>query len=74
MLNYEVGIGELWSHLMQRLLKFGEINLMQVVITYCIDIFTKYYKVRYHSSSPYYTRLNTGKTKYMGNLYFCLWY
>lgn len=29
---------------------------MQVVTIYCIDIFTKYYKVQYHSNSPYYIR------------------
>lgn len=41
------------------------INLMQVVTIYCIDIFTKYYKVKHHSNSPYCTGLHTGKTKYL---------
>lgn len=50
------------------------IDVMQVVTIYYIDIFTKYYKVKYHSNSPYYTGLHTGKTKYMENIYFCLWY
>lgn len=50
------------------------IDVMQVVTIYYIDIFTKYYKVKYHSNSPYYIGLHTGKTKYMENIYFCLWY
>lgn len=39
----------------RKLFNSQETNLMQVVTIYCIDIFTKYYKVKYHSNSPYYT-------------------
>lgn len=43
-----------------------EINLMQVVTIYCIDIFTKHYKVKYHSNSPYYTTAAYGQDKAYG--------
>lgn len=44
--------------------KTSTLDIMQVVTIYYIDIFTKYYKVKYHANSPYYTGLHTGKTKY----------
>lgn len=33
-----------------------ERNHFNASSNYFIDIFTKYYKVKYHSKSPYYTR------------------
>lgn len=39
---------------MEMLFSSQEINLMQAVTIYCIDIFTKYYKVKYQLNSPYY--------------------
>lgn len=43
-----------------------EINLMQVVTIYCIDIFTKYYNVKYHSNLPYYARTAYRRDKVYG--------
>lgn len=46
---------ELWNCSKERIFNSQEVNLMRVVTIYCIDIFTKYYKVKYHFNSAYYT-------------------
>lgn len=64
---YEAGKCELRDHSMERIFNPHEINAtMQVVTIYCIDIFTKYYKVKYHSNSPYFTKAAYSQDKVHG--------
>lgn len=47
-------------------------NLMHVVTIHCIYIFTKYYKVKYLSYLPYYTRVSYRQNKVYGKTFISL--